>query len=131
MVLYAQPPNGPSAFLPRTLLLKVYPFTVRLFLSVKDTLTPWKSAFGLRELLRESPVLRVPCLASHSYQFPGNILRIIYSALDLHSFDDVMFCPLSLVFLCRMQRQIVRKSVKKYPLSFLFFSRKMPMSAFL
>ena len=75
---------GPFAFLPRTLLFKVCPFAVRLFLSLKDTLTPWKNCLRLQRVVKG-----INCSQSafpYKPQLPisGNILRIIYYALDLH-----------------------------------------------
>jgi len=38
-------------------------------MSIKGSLTPWGTAFGFKELLEESSVLRVPYLPIHAYQF--------------------------------------------------------------
>jgi len=37
---------------------------------IKDSLTPWRTAFGFKELLEESSILRVPYVSSHACQFP-------------------------------------------------------------
>ena len=78
MILHAQPQNGPSTFLPHIWLtlcdtrqLKSTYLQCGLFMLIKVSLTPWRTAFGFKEWLEECDVLRVPYLPGLlAYQFP-------------------------------------------------------------
>ena len=96
--LHIQSLNEPCVFLPPswsipcgTLLLRCIYLWYGLFMWIKDSPTHWRTAFGFKELSEESSVQRALYLLTHVYQISSNIFRIIYSALDLNSFDDPMF----------------------------------------
>ena len=116
MVLHAQPRNGPFAFsqltsstLCDTHLLKSTYLQCGLFMLIKVSRTPWRTAFGFKEWLQESSVLRVPYLPGLAYQFPVTffakfILPSISIPLTMSCFGLPVFWLI--LFFCGLPSQL-------------------------